>query len=300
MDLDLVKKATAYYSEGASASDAARLKFFEGLYQLIQERAEQLEGTQAVDTLSSEKADACYTEGTPLLWKAPVVVKPEDFAKTCSEVAAYLVENAGLEDAAAKALAAYDWDWFVDNVQLTDAGRDPSEFVESCLKRTPKLGVGSDMPVTVFGLVAGFALRAHLQQHAADLMTCVSKDILEGLNHDAPVACPVCGSAAAASVVWPQGSASGHGRSQYCAKCGTMWHFERIRCGHCGTQSTSHLHYYHIEGDSAHRIHTCDDCGGYERVVFQEEIKAPFCMEVEDVVMARLDQVALDPSFQQR
>ncbi|WP_371298187.1 formate dehydrogenase accessory protein FdhE [Paraeggerthella sp.] len=76
------------------------------------------------------------------------------------------------------------------------------------------------------------------------------------------------------------------------ASGGTAWDFERVRCARCGTQNQAHLHYFNVEGDDAHRIATCDECGGYVRTVYQEDVLAPFSFEVEDVVMARLDLIA--------
>ena len=51
-------------------------------------------------------------------------------------------------------------------------------------------------------------------------------------------------------------------------------------------------------GRWGHRIGTCDECGSYIRTRFAGEgDNAPYSPEVEDVVMARLDAVAIDPSF---
>ena len=77
-----------------------------------------------------------------------------------------------------------------------------------------------------------------------------------------------------------------------CAQCGCAWEFERVRCVRCGTQNQSRLHYFNLEGDEAHRLATCDECGGYTRTVYEEDALAPFSFEVEDVVMAKLDLVA--------
>ena len=74
--------------------------------------------------------------------------------------------------------------------------------------------------------------------------------------------------------------------------------FDRIRCPRCGTRNQGNLHYFNIEGDEGHRIGTCDECGSYIRTRFAGEgDNAPYSPEVEDVVMARLDAVAMDPSF---
>ena len=56
--------------------------------------------------------------------------------------------------------------------------------------------------------------------------------------------------------------------------------------------------YFNIEGDEGHRIGTGDECGSSIRTRFAGAgDNAPYSPEVEDVVMARLDAVAMDPSF---
>ena len=62
----------------------------------------------------------------------------------------------------------------------------------------------------------------------------------------------------------------------------------------CGTTEPRSLRYFSLAGDNAHRIHLCDECGGYIRTVFttRDSTFAPVA-EVEDVVMAPLDAVAL-------
>lgn len=69
-----------------------------------------------------------------------------------------------------------------------------------------------------------------------------------------------------------------------------------MRCARCGTQNQGHLHFFNVEGDDAHRIATCDECGGYVRTVYQEDGPMaqlyPFSYEIEDVVMAKLDLIA--------
>jgi FdhE protein len=78
----------------------------------------------------------------------------------------------------------------------------------------------------------------------------------------------------------------------WCAQCGTAWEFERVRCACCGTQNHEHLHYEGIEGDEAHQLHVCDECGARVPTVFVGNDLAPFSYEVEEVVSARLAALA--------
>lgn len=297
MNLNTIAKAVEAYKEGASQADAARLDFFEGLYRLQQERAELVTSPRDGEPLSREEADAAYVGFEPLLSKAPVSIDETQFFGTCKAVADHIADNAGLEDEAAESLRGIDWYKISSKLDLELAGEKPAEFIEACLVDFDSLGIGSDVSSSLVMMVVAFALRAHIQTEAAQLMELVSRDVKETHSNERPLACPVCGSAASASHVAGATGIDGRDREQYCSVCGTTWPFERMRCGVCGTENAARLHYFHVDGDSAHRLQSCDECGQYQRVFFEEDLEVPVSMEVEDVVMAKLDAVALDPRF---
>ncbi len=296
MDIKLVASAVEAYKDGASDSDASRLDFFQKMYELVQKRADLVAGSAGYKGPATDAVKGLYSAGMPLFSQAPVDIDPALFAETLSLVGKLLADEAGLSDRVVAGLRAYDWNAFCEKADLDLAGKNPPAFIEECLQDLESFGISADIPASVFATVCSFALRAHVQSAA--------EQALEGADvenwrqvFDQPVRCPVCGSPATASFVSDSAGTDGRGRMQYCSVCGTEWPFERIRCGMCGSTNGGHLHYFHIEGDSAHRIQKCDDCGQYERVVFPDDNSAPLCMEVEDVVMAKLDQVALDPRF---
>ncbi len=297
MFIDQIEQAVELYCKDASAADQARLRFFEGLFKLQQARSDELSAAaDDGEPLSQSAADADYIAGRALLETCPVVLDPAKFATTCTAVANYLVEDAGLEPAVADALGAVNWNDFCAKADLALAGSDPSAFVDKCLRSVEELGASAALPTSVFMMVPAFALRAHLQPQAEKLMGTVSKDAKTGA-HKRPLLCPVCGSVATASRVGPVTSLMGGTREQYCGTCGTVWPFDRVRCGVCGTHNQSHLHYFNEKRDFAHRLQSCDECGQYQRMVMQDEAPGPAVMEVEDVVMAKLDRIALDPRF---
>ncbi|NTU90055.1 MAG: formate dehydrogenase accessory protein FdhE, partial [Actinobacteria bacterium] len=208
--------------------------------------------------------------------------------------AAYVAEHADLEEKTAAALRAYDWSTFVQRSDLKLAGSDPTSFLQlACADYEASDG---DMPVETFALVVGLSLRPLLQAAAKTVMDML--DLKDGQTvHDKPLHCPACGSLATTSFVGDTPSNSGRGRILYCEYCGTEWEFERVRCACCGTHDQNKLHYFHIEGDEAHRLHNCEACGDYMRTVFRDDTVEVFAFEVEDVVMTRLDMVANDPRF---
>jgi FdhE protein len=301
MNLDHMEKAVDHYEKDANGRDTARLEFFKGLFELQQTRAEELAASNGYALPPKEEAQSAFASLTPLLTKFPVAIDARQFEETCESIASYMVEHAGLEPDVAKALSGVDWHAFCDKADLALAGTDPTLFVEKSLKGIDGLGIPSDLPTKVFMMVPLFALRCHLQVPAERLMVEATPSEDTGLA-ERSVVCPVCGSPATLSMVGTSATIEGRSRTQFCSTCGTVWPYERIRCGVCGAKEQSKLHYFHVEGDSAHRLQSCDACGSYERVVFESDFDIqndwfPVVPEVEDVVMAKLDRIALDPRF---
>lgn len=295
MNLRTIAEAVEAYKDGASASDAARLDFFEGLFKLQQKRSDEV-APQALDDLDVDALNEAYGMSSTLLELVPAKIDTGEFAETCAQVAAHLSEGAGLDGEVADTLAAFDWAAFVEKLDLEKAGSQPPEFVEDCLKGFDAFGVDASLSASIIMMVVSFALRAHIQQVAARLFAAVGKDVKEG-SRLRPVNCPVCGSPAALSHVAMAAGIDGRDREQFCSMCGTTWPYDRMRCGVCGSDNPSRLHYFNVEGDDAHRLQNCDECGQYQRVFFEEDISIPVALEVEDVVMAKLDRIALDPRF---
>ena len=297
MNLHTIHEAIEAYKRDSSETDAARLDFFEGLFAIQQERADVEAAAADYVGLSAEDAKAAYIALEPMLSKAPVAIDEIRFFGTCKQISDYIAEHAGLEEDIAEELSVVDWYKLVGSFDLELAGSNPPEFIEECLKGFDSFGIGSQLPSSIVMMVVAFALRAHIQPAAAKLMAVVPRDVRESPQREHPLACPVCGSPAVASHVSVASGIQGRFRDQFCSMCGTSWPFERMRCGVCGTENASRLHYFHVEGDSSHRLQNCDECGQYQRMVFEEDLSIPLSMEVEDVVMAKLDAIALDPRF---
>ncbi|NPD32199.1 formate dehydrogenase accessory protein FdhE [Eggerthellaceae bacterium zg-997] len=299
MDLKQINRAVEGYLPQADEADAARLRFFKGLFELQQRRADELEAVAAYEPAPGDQLDRAYLAGTAAFTAAPVVVAARDLAATCAQVAAELAAHAGLADQAAFALREADWDELLSGADLGLAGSDPVAFVTDVVARRGELGVPTALTDDLLAMALAFSLRPHLQGPAARVMGAVSDDAKSG-SHSRPLDCPVCGSPAALSRVGEVDTLHGGARIQYCATCGTSWPFERIRCGSCGSRSQEGIHHFHVDGDEAHRLETCEECGQYQRVVFANDLQVPLALEVEDVVMAKLDRIALDPRFSAR
>ena len=170
--------AVEAYLPGATESEAARLRFFEGLLEIQQSHADQaasLEYTAPADDAVVER----YRSGVPLFAEYPVTIDPEAFAATCGDIASYMAENAGLDQAAAQALSAYDWDSFMQKTPAKTAGSDPAAFVESALQRIDDFDVPSELPANIFMMPVVFALRAHLQPAAEQIAFLYQENVPE-------------------------------------------------------------------------------------------------------------------------
>ncbi len=299
MNEKLINAAMQSYSEEASKSDALRLRFFKGIWKIQQTKAEFVAATSGYEPPSSEEAEKLYWGHTPILSHYPVSIDATELKGTLELIAQHFIEFAGLEEQVVKELSQYDWDAFADKVDRELAGSDPSVFINDLLETIDTYDVDSDLPATVFAMIPSLALRAFLQEPASAIMQ--SLDLEEAqASHERPLLCPACGSKPTLSLVGESDIMRGRGRTLYCGMCGTEWVFERIRCARCGSKDQTKLHYFHIEGDDAHRLQSCQECGDYIRVIYQDSTKHPICMEVEDVVMARLDMVAHDERFREQ
>lgn len=281
------------YRETLDESDIARLEFFQGIWDIQERHTQKINEANEYALPEVATLEQWYWDEKPAFLMAPRPVDEDTLFDALDELSDYLAENGGFSDDVIEALRNFDWLEFIRATDLDLAGKDPSVYLEQSRETFDN---DSALPADTAILVLTLALRSMLEGAAQSVMGSLSLDEANTV-HDKPVQCPVCGTHAVAAYVGETPSSLGNGRMLYCALCGTEWEYERIRCACCGTQNQGKLHYFHIEGDEAHRLHNCDECGDYMRTVFNESSEAPFCFEVEDVVMARLDQVAHDPRF---
>lgn len=299
MNLKRIDTALKAYEKKLDEQDMNRLKLFKGLWELQERHAALVAEALSYELPSTQTAEEWYWQEKPFFMMAPVTVDEDCLVRALEDVACYLIDNAGLKEDVAEKLRFFGWRNVVSESDLSQAGYDPLAYIESYCELAEKEECAPDQDMIT--LVLSYALRPMLQNAATSLMSNLAPALKEGNTlHDKPLCCPACGSSASTAFVGETPSSDGHGRLLYCGICGTEWEFERIRCAQCGTRNQGHLHYFHLEGDEAHRLHNCQACGDYTRTVFQENLEVPFSFEVEDVVMARLDMVANDPRFEEK
>ena len=290
MNLKAIDAALAAYRGKLDEGDAARLEFFRKLWDAVNADAAPGAG---YDVPSDADLRAWYTAGEPVFAQAPAAVEAAPFAEALARADACAAEHGGFDEGTADALGRTKWDRIVAASPLDEAGKDPAAYLDALADLLVDDGMAEGQARTA-ALVASLALRSQLEAPARAVSRALAP---AGCAAPRPLDCPVCGGAPAAARVGGENSTQGRGKTLWCAQCGTTWEIERVRCARCGTQNQGRLHYFNVEGDDAHRIATCDECGGYMRTVYADDALAPFSFEVEDVVMARLDAIAADPAF---
>lgn len=294
MNIKAIDAAIAAYKDTIDEADARRLGLFRELWGVQDAIAAELGYGPAWRAPSTQfLIDGLQSDAT-VFSISPVVIDPALLGSAIERLVRCMDYQGALAPEQSAALAGVDWGKVVSSPVLQTAGAVPGAWLEDFEGACASIGLDAGS-ARMAALIASLALRPFLENPACRAI----KEIADvGIDQHRFTACPVCGCEPAIARVAGGTAAKGRPRTLWCGQCGTTWEFERIRCARCGTRNQAHLHYHSIEGDDAHRIQSCDECGGYIRTVFEEdELQlAPFSYEVEDVVMARLDAIAADPS----
>lgn len=289
MNLRLIDAAMDSYAE-LPQDDVNRLVFFRSVWGLQAASAQECACAWEAPA-EPELRDACARE-LPLFKLFPVQLDAQRLARDAADIAACIAGKGLMEPAVAAVLQQAEWAQLLGAAGLELAGSEPAAFLDELAAGMVEVGTAAPAAVAA-AQVASLALRCQLEQPAQRALAALKAAGLFETSH--PLLCPCCGSEPALSHVGGQTSSQGRGRLLACLQCGAAWEFQRVRCARCGQSNPGHLHYFSLEGDDAHRLHLCDDCGGYMRTLFSEQGSlAPVSFEVEDVVMARLDAVAHD------
>ncbi len=293
MNLKQIDAAITAYQDTLDETGRTRLAFFRTLWE-EQDRIAKASLSQGYQTPDEAVLRDAISKGVAVFALAPAPVSEEELASAIGSIADSMAEHGGFTEELSSALRTGPWERAARDASATRAGSDPAAFAEAF---ADALAVeGADEQAVHVGVIAAMlAVRALIDGPA--------RKASEGLRRigagDAhTLSCPVCGGDPALARIGDTDGVQGRGKELWCAQCGTTWPFDRVRCARCGTRNQGRLHYTSIEGDAAHRLALCDECGGYIRTVYQEDSLAPFSYEVEDVVTAPLDAVAADLAVQ--
>lgn len=293
MNLKLADAAIAAYEPKLSESEAARLRFFRTLWGVQDELQHEYPSAVTYEVPQAADLKACSEAEQPTMRAYPVSFDSEALVDGVARMAAAMALFDEFDQSSRDALAGVRWDRMAAASDVKLAGTDPAAYVDAFVGLLVDDGL-SEVASRMGAAAVSLALRAFLDPMAQAVQQARSEN---GVDKPYPVHCPVCGCEASVAHVGTVGTKTkGRGRALWCAQCGCVWDFERVRCARCGTQNQGHLHFYNVEGDDDHRIATCDECGGYVRTVYEEDTPQaalyPFSFEVEDVIMAKLDLIA--------
>ncbi len=100
--------------------------------------------------------------------------------------------------------------------------------------------------------------------------------------------CPVCGSL---PVMGFNRRKDGL-RVLECSLCGSRWGTPRMFCLFCQSPDQSKLRYLFVNEDSSRRIHVCENCRTYIKVVDRKKQAEEIVIPLEDIFTTYLDEVA--------
>ena len=287
---DLTAKVVDQYLAELEGPEAAGLEFFKGLWAV---QGEIAQSAPAYEAPSETRATELFRSGTPIFEGEPPALTADVVAAAVSAVATYVSENAGLPDGQVDALRSADFSPALTSEMLEAASGDLDAFLQSAL-----VAVGADDEGDLTGSTVAFVLVSAL----TPLVEAAAKKALNAIDAPElkaaePSDCPVCGSPASMAFVHARTTLRGGDRELWCGFCHVSWGFPRLKCARCGERGVTQLHYRHFEDDPGHRFHYCDNCSGYIRTVFADEIGKAVVPVVEDIVTGELHAVAEHEGF---
>ena len=289
MNMDLVNKVTSAYLETAEGSDAARLRFLQGLWEIQAVAAAVIRPYHAP---APDVAREALVAGRPIFSVSAPEVPVAEYVDVAKQIARYVSETAGLSAEQSSELLGADLAGAIDADLLTQAVLSPEAFVAEVASRMGLTPESALTPITV-----AFVLISAL----VPFLVGPSSVALEASEFDFRAwgsgRCPVCGADASMGMMGESSQLQGAERRLWCGHCHAEWSYERLRCVRCGTRNPDVLRYKYVEGDPAHRLHLCEECHGYAKFTFIDDLGKPVSMVVEDAVTAVLEAVAAEQGY---
>lgn len=240
----------------------------------------------AMDETVAAKA---MKEKVPYLSLKPVQIIPTDFRGHLNELVKEFLEQEIIHDEHNKSLLRS-----VDLSKLTDetislAGSDPNQFFLQAVEELQKEKKNELLQMILAGLLIN-AVRAYLNSVGVQMTEYLSQPADLKISEQ-PMTCPTCGQPPTIASMGNEGNTAGHSRKLFCACCGTVWPFERVRCAYCGTRNTNKLKYVHSDADPVHRLYVCDNCSGVLPTVFQEHLGPTIDYDIEQTACGVIQSV---------
>lgn len=255
-----------------------------GLMQYAQALLDSLDELQKnldAPKFRKEYAQLALKEKMSYLEVACIELDPKQFRVNCAKLLDIYIRNGALSGPEKIDLMRnVNWSDLEDDT-ISLATIDPNEFFDVATWDLGKNEPDETFPVVLAGLLIG-VVRCYLNLIGQGMTEYLSKTD-EVSSADKPLCCPVCGSSASLSGVKENAESKAGTRELFCSCCGTVWPFERIRCGLCGQTNPDELTYVCADEDLGHGLHVCRECGGLLPTVFQDALKSDIDYDVEMV-----------------
>jgi FdhE protein len=243
------------------------------------------------------KAREAVDTATPYLKLVPRRIDAADFRRFAAEILTSFTDKDIIQREHLDALGAVDWSRLTDET-IAWAGINPDKFfinaIRELLGETPE-----EMAEVVLAGVLINVVRAYLDSVGEDMSEFLARED-EVTYEERPLRCPTCGQPASLSSVLEGSDKAGSARRLFCACCGTVWPFERIRCAGCGTRNSNQLEYVYANEDPAHRLHVCSACGGAVPTVFQEALKGTLDFDVEQTASGIVESLWIEQQSEEQ
>lgn len=291
MNIENVNRAADAYLATAEGAAAARLEFLMGLWAI---QADLAASAPAHTVPTADDARDALATGQHLFLVSPPQVPADDYRSAVGRVAGYVAESGVLDESQTASLAGTDLSSVIDEAAVATALTDFDSFVAQASAALADDGAKAAPSAATVGFILHAALVPFLTEASADAVAALGEFdwSIWSSGH-----CPVCGAAAALGRMGESTKLKGSGRSLWCSQCHAEWGFERLRCARCGSRDQEKLRYTFEEGDPAHRLHLCDQCHGYLKVSFFDDLDKPLSMLVEETASVTLDAIARDQGY---
>jgi FdhE protein len=106
--------------------------------------------------------------------------------------------------------------------------------------------------------------------------------------------CPICGGKPDFAYLEKEMG----GRWLVCSRCDTEWLFMRLKCPYCGTQTQSDLaHFTSEEEPHLYRLHTCERCHTYIKVIDLRCSETEILIPLERVLTIDMDKMGEEKGY---
>ncbi|GAX89628.1 formate dehydrogenase accessory protein FdhE [Effusibacillus lacus] len=146
-----------------------------------------------------------------------------------------------------------------------------------------KFAAKYQLPEWLPHFLAEHAIRPYLRVLAQNCESVVQGSV----QAEGGQACPCCGEPVRLGQIVDKGE-----KVLHCPRCEYNWRENRLKCSHCGNEDFETMHFLTVEGEETAKIHVCEKCGGYVKVIDTRQYLAKPAPALLDLDTVHLDFIA--------